>query len=82
MSRVIAVLGGGDWYDASVNHLVLIGDVDLEAEKERHEKWLKEEYSPKQAKGRNPKYYTFPEWLVKEGLAREATEDEVLIFNE
>lgn len=78
MSKIIAVLGGGDWNDASVDHLILLGNVDLEKEKQRHEKWCREVYIPNLNAGRRPAYYNFTEWLVKEGLARKTTEDELI----
>lgn len=75
-------MGGGDWSDASVNHLILLKDINLEDEKKLRDEWYEKEYLPALRSDKNPEYYTFPEWLVKKGLARETTEDEVSEFYE
>ena len=43
--RYVAIFGGGDWYDASVDHVVVPADLDLEAARERYRTWYKDEYS-------------------------------------
>ena len=68
--QVIAVLSGGDWTDADVAHLVALEDCDLE------QAWL--EYRVWYTESPASTYYSFSEWLVKQGHAREATGDDVI----
>lgn len=70
-TKLIAVLGGGDWADASVDHLVIPENVDIENEKNKRQKWYNEEYR------RGMEYYSFPEWLIKFCGARRANENEI-----
>lgn len=78
--KIVAVLGGGDWFDASVDHLILLGEVDLYKEKIRWLEWYNKEYAVELMAGKKPDYYTFIEMLIKQGLARRCTKDEVVEF--
>lgn len=69
-SKLIAVLGGGDWTDASVEHLVLPHSMEVERAVVDYKAWNL----------RRPldgvPYLSFAEWLLASG-AREATEYEI-----
>lgn len=80
--RLVAVLGGGDWADASVDHINVPDDLDLDAARERWRGWYRNEYLPEHAKKRTgerrtwPTYLDFPTWLVeREGCARAEIEE-------
>lgn len=76
--KIIAVMSGGDWSDASVDHLVLlVDDVDLKIEKQSHKNWYELEYLPRLKAGGNPIYHTFTEWLIKKGIARKVKKNEL-----
>jgi len=77
MNKVLAIFSGGDWYDASCDHLILLKDIDLTKEEENHTNWYKTEYLPRLKKGLSPVYYTFTEWLIKKGFARKVKENEL-----
>lgn len=77
--KLVAVLGGGDWNDASVDHLVCPSTMDLNKEKEMYNKWYRTYCDS--MKGENKiEYQTFVEWLIKRG-ARQA-EKEIEIFED
>jgi hypothetical protein len=80
--QVIAVLDGGDWTDASVKHLVALKNYDPDDWKTDYDIWYQKTYIPLRRimtrdGSRKPKYWTFVEWLLAFGHAREATKDEV-----
>ena len=74
--RIVALMGGGDWYDASVDLVVVLADVSLPAEKEQYERWLRDEYTPALHRKENPLYMDFGEWLRARCGARDAHEVE------
>ena len=74
MGRIVAILGGGDWVDASVEHLVIPDGMDLEKEKAAYDKWYRDEYYPGKSE-----YVNFAGWLRQRG-ARDTTKDEILEF--
>ncbi len=84
---IIALLGGGDWADASICHLVVPGGMDLDKEKKAWWKWYNDEYRPKYntLKGieyvsfSRIEYISFEQQLINNG-ARLTTEDEVLEY--
>jgi hypothetical protein len=77
--KLIALLGGGDWADASVEHVIIPTSMNLEAEKANYEKWYTEVYCPALQRRENPDYVQFCQWLIERG-ARLATENDVTEF--
>ena len=71
--KLVAIMGGGDWTDASVFHLVIPVGVNLEEEKAKRGKWYREEYCPALRANQRPIYSTFSEWLIKNCGAKKAT---------
>ncbi len=76
---ILALLGGGDWADASVCHLVIPDGMDLDKEKEAWWKWYNEQYIPKYQIPHEIEYISFEQQLINNG-ARLTTEDEVLEY--
>lgn len=82
--KIYAILGGGDWYDASVKHLILPEGMDLKTEQKLYEQWYREVYAmdvrsnPSTTAG--VKYMDFEEFLISKG-AREPTNDELELFS-
>ena len=74
--KVIAIFGGGDWYDASVDHLVLPEGMNLQEELKKHKEWVRNEYRS----GKAP-YKDFFTHLKEKG-ARDPNEDELEIIYE
>ena len=71
--RIVLILGGGDWADASVDDLIVAEDLDLEKEKEKYDKWYKEVYCSTGVNHQHGvKYQDFPEWLIARCDAEEA----------
>lgn len=79
MAKIYAICCGGDWADASVDHLILPDGMDIEKESELREKWLREEYHPKTRKDDQPQYKSLTDWLKGKG-ACEPTLDELEEF--
>jgi hypothetical protein len=71
---LIAIMSGGDWADASVDHLVLPTGMDIELKRIEYEEWYRTEYH----KG-GIAYKSFPQFLEQQG-ARAPTEEELTIF--
>ena len=73
MTKLVAIISGGDWYDASVEHIVLPKNSDMDK--------LKAEYDARDETERKKfPYYNFTGWLKAYHGARDATEDECLIY--
>ena len=72
--RYVAIMSGGDWYDASCEHLSIPKGMDLKKEHNEHNEWYRG-YCEKMEAGIKPKYYDFTEWLIKRG-AKKAKEIE------
>lgn len=72
MTKIVALLGGGDWADASVSHLVIPDDMNLDEQKRAYGEW----YANFRLGG---KYVGFYEYLLEHG-ARKVTEDEVIEY--
>jgi len=81
MSRLVAILGGGDWADALIYHLVIPDDMDLDEQKAAHGKWYHEEFVPKLGTLERSPFINLREWLIIHG-AREATENDVIEYFE
>lgn len=41
MTKIVAILGGGDWADASVEHIEVPNGMDLEVERNTYREWLR-----------------------------------------
>ena len=75
-SKIYAICSGGDWADASVDHLVIPEGIDMEKEAWKCNKYRVEIFY----KDRSKKYYTFVNWLIEKCGARKTTEDELEEF--
>ena len=75
MNKIYAILGGGDWYDASVDHIILPEGVKIDEAKAQYSEWLRNKF-------RNPgeRYRSFPGWLCEFVGARRPTSDELEEF--
>jgi len=89
--RIVALYSGSDWCDASVDHLVIPEDLNLDEAYKRYKEWYSTVYKPnldsrrykpwylalgKEIKG-EVKFRTFRAWLVDEEGARRTEDDEV-----
>jgi len=73
--NLYAICGGGDWNDASVEHLILPDGLDIDEEKIKWRTWYREKYAGK----KGVEYIFFIDWLLKAG-ARVPTEEEVKVW--
>ena len=64
--KQVAIMSGGDWYDASCDHVSVPADLDLEAAEREYDEWIKTSQS----------YITFIDWLEKFKGATESTVEE------
>ena len=80
--KLLAILGGGDWYDASVTHLVKLREFDLKAEHKAYRRWYREQYMPELQGQQHPVYRSFDQWLIDRGCAREATDHDIEVFHD
>lgn len=67
--RAVAIMGGGDWADASVHCIDVPKDLDLKQAKAEYECWYREVYLPK----RLVTYSTFAAWLIANKGCRDST---------
>ncbi len=74
--KLIALCGGGDWWDASLDLMAVPEGLDIEQEKIAWRAWYKNEYGPRLLDRPQPEYVSFPKWLESKG-ARDATKDEI-----
>lgn len=62
MTRIAAILGGGDWWDATVSHLVLPAPLNVDEAKKRYNEWYHRWYNG----GHDPLLWmSFPDYLIK-----------------
>jgi hypothetical protein len=61
----VAILSGGDWNDASVNHILAPKDLNIDEAHAEYSIWYKEIYCAPENKTRHIRYLTFNEWLVQ-----------------
>ena len=67
---ILAIEGGGDWFDASVSYWVKVREFDVE---KRHRVWLDRMRNRGQT---GEEYFSFEDYLLKLGFIREAIEGE------
>ncbi len=69
--RLFAIMGGGDWADASVDHVLIPEGMDLDAEKLAHDEWYRRVYVPG-LNGEIPKveYLSLVGWLLTRGATK------------
>jgi len=79
--RIYAILGGGDWADASVDHVVLDKDVDLEKMAREWHDWYQRIYIPALRAGESLAYLDLADWLLENG-GRETDVDELMCVEE
>ncbi len=63
--KTVAIMGGGDWYDASVSFLDIPKGIDLKSEQQKYSEWYTKIYCPDLHAGGRPKYFAFTDWLIK-----------------
>lgn len=71
--KLIALMGGDDWYDASVDLMAIPDDLDLKAEEIAYLEWRNEW----QKNVNYNTYISFPNWLKKKG-SRDALPTEIV----
>lgn len=65
MSKKIWAICGGDWYDASVDYLILPDGMCVKEEKKKYGEWYQNMYR-KQQRGAVT-FMRFADWLIKAG---------------
>lgn len=80
-SRLVAILEGGDWYDASVDHLVVPEALDVEQAQRDYDKWYREEYCPSLKADMRLECMSFTDWLITRCGSRHSTDDELLVVD-
>lgn len=88
---LVAILGGGDWYDASVDHLVVPDGIKLDEQYKLYQAWYNDVYRPSLKKDvgaifgirtGDVEYMSFEGWLIDKCGARGATESDITIFSD
>lgn len=74
--KITAIFGGGDWNDASVEHLILPEGMVVAEQYALYNEWVK---TLPPWPGRYNLYKTFPEWLISKG-AMQAPEEYIEEF--
>lgn len=67
VGRIVAIMGGGDWKDASVEHIEIPSNVNLEEEHSKYRQWYENVYCPEHRSDKDPEYMSFTKWLLKAG---------------
>ena len=73
MSKIWAICGGGDWFDASINHVILPDGMSMQKVHEEYKDWL-DEYRDCRNCGKPIEYMTFTEYVLSIG-GREPSKD-------
>ena len=74
MKKIWAICGGGDWYDASIDYLILPNEMNIETEKKLYNHKMQEHYLANR-NGRESKYPgTFVEHLISRGAIEPSDE--------
>lgn len=63
MTQRVAIMGGGDWVDASVDLVNLPESVNLTEADSEYQQWKKENWSNGNYTGYEGKFLGFAEWL-------------------
>lgn len=79
--KIIAICSGGDWADASVEHLILPKGVSLDEEYADYQDWYQNEFMVRRCNGENVEYMSLVDWLRKHG-ATEPPDDKLEIIFE
>lgn len=86
-TKLVAILGGGDWNDASVDHLVLPAQADLHDAKRAYNTWYRNVYCPAVQRRRldsppDVTYMSFVDFLRVNYGATIATDTDILIVED
>lgn len=65
--KIIAIMGGGDWFGASVDYIEIPENMDLGDMKNRYDAWYNDEYCSQYRAGKKPVYKTFTSYLLEHG---------------
>ncbi len=76
-SKITAILSGGDWNDAGVDHVELPANCDVSAAHTDYKRWYKEVYHDI---SNNVEHQTFIEWLKNYHSAKDPAEGDVEMF--
>ena len=91
---IIAIHGGGDWYDASAQYVVMLNGAKVEEEKLAYENWYKNIYVERYTRLRGnlgelnfkdtncPPYRDLVKFMKDRGTARETTPEELIICDD
>ena len=77
--KLIAIQSGGDWTDASVDHLLIPSDLNLSEAKKQYRAWYQDVYVPNIAAGG---FLTFAEYLKQHCGAHDPDTGDIEIFDE
>ena len=72
MRRIIAIYGGGDWADASVEHIEASDGLDLRQEQDLYDEWYFLIYCNEKNKvwPKIIEYESFADWLISRNKAK------------
>jgi len=79
--KITAIHGGGDWYDASADYLILPDGMDFEKERAAYEQWHRDVFRGAYERGEHVAYLSLFDWLTQRG-AVEPTEDQLEIVGD
>lgn len=74
--KIVAIMSGGDWMDASVEHLIIPNTLNLEEQKHLYDDWYKKIYCQNL---KTTTYISFIDFLINKG-ARKTTSKELEEF--
>lgn len=81
-AMITAICSGGDWTDASVDHVVMLVVTPLERLQKEWRVWYEGTYLPALRQDKKPTFYTFSEWLIEKGYARKVKAVELEVYYE
>lgn len=77
---LVAVHGGGGWYDASADYIVVDKPRDLDELRKVWRAWYHKIYLAELHAGEHPIYLDFSAWMIDRGYARRATSDDITVI--
>ena len=77
--KFVAIMSGGDWADASVEHLVAPRDMGLVELKKKYDIWYSNVWMPALNNEEPMEFMNFSQYLIQNG-ARKTTDDELEEF--
>ncbi len=79
---LVAILGGGDWADASVDFLRVPLSVDLQKEYDKYQDYDAHRFDADGNRVKDVPYMSFDEWLIKKAGSEKAGQEYIYVLSD